>query len=71
MRGRKQRRRGENRVSSLPEKPEGVSLIVWIAALAAGYDAGNAAKVATVLDLFTEARKAVEGERTAETKSAH
>ncbi|MGD9613767.1 MAG: hypothetical protein AB7H90_01070 [Alphaproteobacteria bacterium] len=48
---------------SLPEKPEGVSLIVWIAALAAGYDAGNNAKVATVLNLFAEARKAVEGER--------
>lgn len=55
----------------LPETPEGVSLIVWIAALAAGYDAGNAAKVATVLNLFTEARKAVEGNRETNTNPPH
>jgi hypothetical protein len=47
----------------IPEQPEGIALILWIASLAAGYDGSNNAKVAALLDLFTECRRAADGER--------
>lgn len=49
-------------MSNIPEQPEGISLIVWIAALAAGYDAGNKEKAAAVINLFMQVRGVVEGE---------
>jgi len=48
-------------MSGIPEQPEGISLIVWIAALAAGYDAGNKEKAGAVINLFMQVRSVVEG----------
>lgn len=46
----------------LLETPEGMALIVWIAALAAGYDSGNRDRASAVLDLFTRCKRVVDGE---------
>ena len=50
-------------MSGIPDSPESIALIVWIAALAAGYDSGNRDRVSAVLDLFSKSRRAVDDER--------
>jgi hypothetical protein len=50
-------------MSSTPETPEGVAFILWIASLVAAYDLGNNAKAAALLDLFSQCRRAADGER--------
>jgi hypothetical protein len=54
-------------MNGIPEQPEGIAFILWIASLVAAYDPGNSnAKVAAVLDLFAECRRAADGERPAQ-----
>ena len=55
--------RWQVRMSGTPENPEGIAFLVWLAALAAGYDAGNKDKTTAVLDLYAKCRRVVDDER--------
>jgi hypothetical protein len=51
-------------MSNLPDTPEGVAFIVWIACLAAGYDPGEGKDRATaVIELYGRCLLAVGGTR--------
>ena len=62
---------GERKLAQIPEMPEGISFILWVASLAASYEPGNTARRRALLDLFAECRHAVDGDREVRSEQHH
>lgn len=53
-------------MSGIPETPEGIAFILWVASLAAAFDPGNRAKADAVIELYTKCRRAADDDRLAQ-----
>jgi hypothetical protein len=49
--------------SGMPETPEGIAFVLWVASRGAAHEPGNTLRAVALLDLFGECLKAAEGER--------
>jgi hypothetical protein len=50
-------------MNGLPDCPDGVTLATLLVVLGASFDPGNKTRIAAMLDLIAEVRRALDGER--------